>query len=191
MPRFIFLGAPGAGKGTQATVLAESLQIPHISTGDLLRQAVANQTELGKQAKAYMDKGELVPDSLVINLIRDRLNQADSQKGWILDGFPRNTPQAQALEELLEVMEQNYDIVINFDVSVDSLVTRMLERGRKDDNEETIRTRLEVYREETAPLIDYYRSRGALRVFDGNLTVAEISRNVQDLSNSFLKTQKV
>ncbi len=181
MTRLIFLGAPGAGKGTQATALAEAQKIPHISTGDILRQAVADQTSLGIQAKNYMDRGELVPDTLIINLIEERLGQADAQKGWILDGFPRNLDQAQALNQLLQQMKQNYDLVIYFEVPQETLIARMLERGRKDDNKTTVRRRLEVYQEQTVPLIELYRDIDSLQVVDGNADVATVSNSLRQL----------
>ena len=181
MTRLIFLGAPGAGKGTQAKVLAKSHNIPHISTGDILRQAVADRSSLGLLAKSYMDRGELVPDSLIMGLIKDRLGQADAQNGWILDGFPRNLSQAQALNDLLQEMQQNYDQVIYFEVSPDTLITRMLERGRKDDNEATVRRRLEVYQEQTVPLIEFYRDINSLRAIDGNDNVATVANSLEQL----------
>lgn len=181
MTRLIFLGAPGAGKGTQAKVLAESHNIPHISTGDILRQAVADRSPLGLLAKSYMDQGELVPDSLIMGLIKDRLGQADAQNGWILDGFPRNLSQAQALNDLLQEMQQNYDRVIYFEVSPDTLITRMLERGRKDDNEVTVRRRLEVYQEQTVPLIEFYRDINSLRIIDGNDNVATVANSLEQV----------
>lgn len=183
MTRLIFLGAPGAGKGTQAKILADSQGIPHISTGDILRSAVANQTSLGIKAKQYMDAGELVPDSLVIDLIRERLQQEDAQKGWILDGFPRNVPQAGFLEELLQELDQACDKAINLDVPDEVVVDRLLKRGsesgRSDDNEATIRRRLEVYREQTAPLIDFYRQQNKLVAIDGNQNMEGVTAALQ------------
>lgn len=178
--RLIFLGPPGAGKGTQAATLAELRQIPHISTGDILRKAIANQTPLGLQAKSHVDAGELVPDTLVIALMKERLEQPDTKNGWILDGFPRNLSQADALDELLKTIGQNYDQVVNLEVPTEVLVQRMLGRGRKDDNEATIRRRLEVYQEETAPLIDFYQSRQCLKVIDGNCPVANVTQSLQE-----------
>jgi adenylate kinase len=179
MMRLIFLGPPGAGKGTQAALLAERWKIPHISTGEILRQAVADRTVLGVKAQSYMDNGELVPDTLVIALIEERLQQSDTQKGWILDGFPRNVPQANSLAELLHTIAQPCDRALNFEVPTDILVARMLGRGRKDDNEATIRRRLEVYLEQTAPLIDFYRQHGCLTLVDGNRSVEEIEQELQ------------
>lgn len=166
--RVIFLGPPGAGKGTQAVILAQLLHIPHISTGEILRQAVSHQTPLGVKAQSYMDRGELVPDSLMVDLVRDRLGQSDVEKGWILDGFPRTVAQASFLDELLVEISQTCDRAINLEVPDEVLVGRLLGRGRKDDTEEVIRNRLEVYRKQTAPLIDYYQSRHQLVSIDGN-----------------------
>lgn len=168
MTRLIFLGPPGAGKGTQAQVLCKICEVPHISTGDILRAAVKAKTELGQKAEGYMNAGELVPDSLMLGLIRERLAQADTEKGWLLDGFPRNVEQAEFLNELLEEIEQSCEVVINLEVPDEVLVTRLLERGRKDDQEDVIRNRLEVYREQTEPLIDLYRNRQQLLSVDGN-----------------------
>jgi adenylate kinase len=181
MMRLIFLGPPGAGKGTQAALLAERWQIPHISTGEILRQAVADQTPLGIKAQSYMDNGELVPDTLVIALIEERLQQSDTRTGWILDGFPRNVPQANALAELLESIAQPCDRALNFAVPTDLLVARMLGRGRQDDNETIIRRRLEVYLEQTAPVIDFYRQHGCLTIIDGNRSVEDIHRELQSI----------
>ena len=180
MTRLIFLGAPGAGKGTQAAALAELKIIPHVSTGDMLRQAVAEQSPLGIQAKNYMERGELVPDTLIMGLIQERLEQPDAQQGWILDGFPRNLAQARALNELLQEMKQNYDRVIYFDVSPEILVNRMLERGRQDDNEVTVRRRLDVYQEQTVPLIEFYRDIDSLTVINGNADVATVSGSLRE-----------
>jgi adenylate kinase len=165
--RLIFLGPPGAGKGTQAKLLAESLNIPHISTGDILRSAVAQATPLGQKAQGYMEKGELVPDDLLLDLVRDRLNQLDAQNGWILDGFPRNVSQAVFLDNLLQETQQTCDC-INLEVPDQVLIERMLGRGRNDDTPEAIRTRLEIYHNDTAPLIGYYRDRSTLKVVNGD-----------------------
>ncbi len=181
MPRFIFLGAPGAGKGTQAKSLAALCNIPHVSTGDILRSAVANQTALGLEAKAYMDRGDLVPDPLVISLIEDRLSQPDAQNGWILDGFPRNVPQAEFLDELLQTIHQPYNHVVNFEVPDDVLASRMLGRGRADDTEEVIRNRLKVYRDQTAPLIAFYENCNKLAVMNGDKAMEEITEDLKKL----------
>ena len=176
--RLIFLGPPGAGKGTQAQVLSENHQIPHVSTGDILRAAVAQQTPLGKQAKDYMDRGELVPDALILNLIQDRLSYKDISNGWILDGFPRNVNQAAFLEELLVKLDQNADCVLNLEVPDEVLVERLLARKRKDDNEQTIRRRLEVYHQDTVPVINFYQEKETLRTIDGNQSMEEVSESL-------------
>ena len=175
MTRLIFLGPPGAGKGTQAKALAYHWNIPHISTGDILRQAMKEQTPLGIDAQSYVDKGELVPDQLVQDLVQDRLNQSDTKSGWILDGFPRTVNQAVFLEKLLQKLDQHGEQVVNLEVPDDVVVARLLERGRKDDTEEVIRTRLDVYRTETAPLIDYYRDRHQLLMVNGNQSLEEVT----------------
>lgn len=183
MKRLIFLGPPGAGKGTQAVKVAESCQIPHISTGELLREAVAQQTELGKKAKGYMDRGELVPDDLILGMVRDRLSQPDVANGWILDGFPRNVDQASFLDNLLAEIDQDCDSAVNLEVPDEALIQRLLGRGRQDDNEETIRRRLEVYREQTAPVIDYYRDRdpdnNRLVSVNGNLSEDDVTAELK------------
>ena len=184
MKRLIFLGAPGAGKGTQAQIIADAYQIPHISTGDILRQAITAQTPLGQKAKVYMDKGELVPDELILDLIRERLKQPDSSKGWVLDGFPRNLSQADFLEQLLADLNQSSDYALNLEVPDEVLITRMLKRGRKDDNEETIRRRLQVYRDDTAPLIDFYHQRDILKSIDGNQSMEAVTTSLQGVIES-------
>ncbi|MEB3826636.1 adenylate kinase [Phormidium sp. CCY1219] len=182
MTRVIFLGPPGAGKGTQAKRLAQSCQIPHISTGDLLRAAVAEKTELGNQAKAYMDRGELVPDSLLLDMVRVRLTQPDAeQAGWILDGFPRNVTQAEFLDKLLAEINQKSDVVVNLEVPDQALVERLLKRGRQDDTEETIRRRLEVYREQTAPAIAYYQHDDRLVSVNGDRSMDDVSASLQQV----------
>jgi adenylate kinase len=177
--RLIFLGPPGAGKGTQAQALAEAEKIPHISTGDILRSAVSQKTDLGKQAQSYMDQGELVPDQLILEMVRDRLKQHDVETGWILDGFPRTVAQAAFLDQLLQQMHQSCDWVINFDVPDEILVQRLLGRGRKDDTEGVIRHRLEVYRQQTAPLIDFYRERNQLVSVDGDKSIDQVTTELQ------------
>lgn len=154
--RLVLLGPPGAGKGTQAAILSEKLNIPHISTGDLFRANIGEGTPLGVEAKSYMDAGKLVPTDVTARMVEDRLSQDDAANGFLLDGFPRTVEQAEILKDLLAKKDQVLDGVLNFQVSDDVVVERMLARGRADDNEETIRTRMSVYRDETMPLIDYY-----------------------------------
>lgn len=179
--RLIFLGPPGAGKGTQAQVIAELWSIPHISTGEILRAAIKAETDLGNQAKSFVDQGELVPDHLILDLIKERLGKSDVQNGWILDGFPRNVEQARFLDQLLTEISQSCDYAVNFEVPEPELITRMLGRGRKDDNEETISNRLKVYLEQTAPVIDYYRQQGILKSIDGNCEQEQVTIAVQQV----------
>lgn len=185
MTRLIFLGPPGAGKGTQAKILADILKIPHISTGDILRAAKSAGTPLGKKAQDYMDKGELVPDELILDLIKERLGETDTQSGWILDGFPRNVSQATFLDQLLDHLNQVYNHVINLDVPDDTLVKRLLGRARKegraDDTEEVIARRLEVYRNQTAPLIDYYSQNHKLVTLDGDQSLDIVTNTLREI----------
>ena len=176
--QLIFIGAPGAGKGTQAQLLAEQQQLVHISTGDLLREAIAGKTSLGIQAQAHVNAGELVPDILIMAIMRERFGQPDMKQGWILDGFPRTVSQAEALDQLLSIMQQPHPQVIYFEVDAEILVKRMLERGRLDDNEETIKRRLEVYEQQTIPLLDFYQRRRCLKTIDGNQGVTEVTQNL-------------
>jgi adenylate kinase len=207
--RLVFLGAPGAGKGTQAKRLVEKYGIPQISTGDLLRAAVAAGTALGKEAKSYMDRGELVPDSVVLGMVKERLSQDDCKKGFILDGFPRNVAQAEALNKMLAEMNMPLDIALNLDVPFDDLMKRLTGRRtckscgqmynvyyspskiegkcdkcggelfqRDDDKEETIRKRLEVYKAQTEPLIDYYSKKGILKSVSGTGSIDEIFNSI-------------
>jgi len=173
--RLIFLGPPGAGKGTQAKVLADFLQVPHISTGDILRQAITDQTALGVKAQEYMDKGDLVPDQLVQDMVEERLQKSDAQKGWILDGFPRTVSQAVFLGNLLDRIQGDSERVVNLDAPDEIVVSRLLGRGRKDDSEDVIRHRLNVYRRDTAPLIQYYGDRQKLLTVNGNQSQEEVT----------------
>jgi len=177
--RLIFLGPPGAGKGTQAQNLAIDCHIPHISTGEILRTAMKEQTPLGIKAQNYVNSGELVPDDLVQDLVELRLAQSDTQSGWILDGFPRTVTQAAFLGELLQKMQTPMNWVVNLEVPDDIVVARLLERGRKDDSEDVIRRRLEVYREETAPLIDYYSQHHQLVSVNGNQSLESVAGEIK------------
>ncbi|MDA3951547.1 MAG: adenylate kinase [Spirochaeta sp.] len=205
--KLIFLGPPGAGKGTMAVRVADAASIPHISTGDIFRYNIKNQTELGKKVKAILDSGELVPDELTIELVRDRLGQDDAKSGFILDGFPRTVPQADALSEMAPV-----DNVINFTLSDEEVVKRLSGRRvhpgsgrtyhilfsppkvegkddetgddlvqREDDREDAIKNRLRVYREQTEPLIEYYRSRGKLVDLDSSPAPEEVFTSLRKI----------
>ncbi len=178
--RLIFLGPPGAGKGTQAQILSGIYEIPHISTGDILRTAVNYQTPLGDKAKAYMDRGELVPDDLILDLIKDRLLQSDAAKGWILDGFPRNVAQAKFLDSLLTELDLAADRVLYLAVPDEVLISRLLSRQRRDDNEATIRRRLEVYRRDTMPVIDFYQEQKILKTIDGNAPMKTVTSALKE-----------
>ena len=166
------LGPPGAGKGTQAEKLAEKLEIPQISTGELFRHNIDNGTKLGLEAKRYLDAGDLVPSELTNRLVDDRLNDPDTGNGFILDGYPRSVEQAKALHEMLERRGTDIDAVVEFRVAQDELLQRLKARGRADDTEDVILNRMKVYRDETAPLLEYYR--GELRTVDAVGTVDEV-----------------
>jgi len=157
--RIVLVGPPGAGKGTQAQFIASHLSIPKISTGDIFRANVSGGTELGRQAKGYMDRGDLVPDEVTVAMVRERLTHDDAAKGFILDGFPRTRSQAASLGELLAERGEDLDAVVEFQVPEDELVRRLMGRGRDDDTEDVIRRRQQVYRSETAPLLDHYSDR--------------------------------
>jgi adenylate kinase len=182
--RLIFLGPPGAGKGTQAQTLAHNWNIPHISTGEILRQAMRERSSLGIKAKSYVDRGELVPDELVLEMVEERLSQLDSKSGWILDGFPRNVSQAGFLDKLLQTLNQGNARVVNLEVPDEVLIARLLGRGRQDDTESVIRNRLQVYREQTAPLIDFYRARQQLMSVNGNQPLEKVTAELQRVIDS-------
>ena len=177
--RLLFLGPPGAGKGTQAQQLAQGQSLLHLSTGDLLRAEVAAQSPLGQEAAAVMARGELVSDALVLAIVRSRLEGHSG--GWLLDGFPRNLAQAEALEALLNELDQPIELVVLMELDDDLLMQRLLGRGRDDDNAEVIRHRLEVYREQTAPLIAYYRERGLLAAVDAQGSIEAIAARIEAL----------
>lgn len=174
--RLILLGPPGAGKGTQAERLVEAHDLLHLSTGDILRAAVAGETDLGKQAKPYMDAGELVPAELVCGAVAERLNGLPESQGYLLDGFPRNLTQAEALTA--DVGEDAIDCVVHMAVDPEEIVQRLLKRGRADDKEEVIRNRLKVYEAETSPLVEYYSERGLVRSVDGLGTIDEVAERI-------------
>ncbi len=209
--KIIMLGAPGAGKGTQAKKIAAKYGIPHISTGDIFRANIKNGTELGKKAKTYMDQGLLVPDELVVDLVVDRVNQDDCANGYVLDGFPRTIPQAEALTEALEKMGQKVDFAIDVNVPDENIVRRMGGRRacvtcgatyhmvyaptkkegicdtcggelilRDDDKPETVQKRLNVYHDQTQPLIDYYTNQGILRTVDGTVDIDDVFRAITE-----------
>ncbi len=180
--RIIFLGAPGSGKGTQGALLADRLGVPKIATGDVLRAAVSDGTPLGVEAGAFMDRGLLVPDEIILGLIEEVLRSREARDGVIMDGFPRTLAQAEAVERLLADRGSRIDRVLLIDVPEDELVKRMRARaeGRSDDTPETIRKRLAVYEERTAPLIRYYEERGLLTTVVGLGTVREIAARVNE-----------
>ncbi|QOD93881.1 adenylate kinase [Chryseoglobus sp. 28M-23] len=181
--RLLLIGPPGAGKGTQAHALSDALGVPAISTGDIFRDNVRNETELGRQAKAYMDAGDNVPNSLTNDLVRDRLAQDDCAGGFLLDGYPRTTDQVRALDEFLAGQGTSMDAVIELvadpDVVVERLRKRALDQGRADDDESVVRHRLTVYREQTAPLIDVYAQRGLLSQVDGIGEIDQVTGRIR------------
>jgi len=173
--KVVLLGPPGAGKGTQAQHLSARLGVPAISTGDMLREAVAAGSELGKRVEGIMASGALVDDALMAEVVRDRLAKPDARAGFLLDGYPRTSPQAKTLEGILSEAGERLDAVVMVDVPEEELVRRALLRGRADDGEEVIRARQRVYREKTEPLIGYYRERGLLHEIDGHQPVEVVT----------------
>ncbi|ATG54151.1 adenylate kinase [Brachybacterium ginsengisoli] len=182
--RLLIVGPPGAGKGTQAVRIAEELSIPAISTGDIFRANVSGETELGLLAKSYMDKGEYVPDSVTNDMVRSRLAEDDAQGGFLLDGYPRTLDQVDALDGVLSELDTALDAVLLLVVETEEVVGRLVERGRaqgrSDDTEETIRRRLDVYAEQTAPLIDVYEKRGLVRRVDGMASIDEVTAALRE-----------
>jgi len=183
--RLLIMGPPGAGKGTQATQIGETLGIAHISTGDLFRANLSQGTALGLEAQKYMDAGEYVPDSVTNDMVRDRLSQSDAQAGFLLDGYPRTVAQVTELDEMLG--EHVLDRVLVLRADTDEVVARLLNRahqqGRADDTEEVVRRRLEIYEEQTAPLIDLYSSRGILVSVDGIGSIDEVAQRMHSVLN--------
>ena len=182
MTRLLLIGPPGAGKGTQAAKLAEAFKVPAISTGDIFRENVKNETELGQQAKAFMDRGEYVPDSLTNALVRDRLDWDDAKNGFLLDGYPRTADQVQELDRILSDQGDSLDAVVLITADTDEIVRRLLnravEQGRADDTEDVIRRRLEVYADQTAPLIEVYNNRQLVVEVDGLGAVEEVTARI-------------
>lgn len=182
--RLLIVGPPGAGKGTQAARIAESLAIPAISTGDIFRANVGQQTELGVLAKSYMDKGEYVPDSVTNDMVDARLHEADAADGFLLDGYPRTLAQVDALDAMLERLGTSLDAVVLLEVDLEEVVGRLVQRGREqgrsDDTEETIRRRIEVYTEQTSPLIDVYDKRGLVRRVDGMASIDAVTAAIME-----------
>ena len=189
--RIVMLGPPGAGKGTQAELLCSTKSIPHISTGVMLREAVERGNDLGQQVKSYLDKGTLAPDSLMIDLIRERLGQSDCENGFLLDGFPRTVAQAEALDALLESKQTSLDCVIELAVDEAILLSRIekraaetLEKGgviRADDNAEAFKKRLHSYKDLTMPLSDYYKDKGILKTVDGMQSIDQVTASIESI----------
>ena len=187
--RLILLGPPGAGKGTQAKILVETYGIPQLATGDILRSAIAAKTPMGLAAKEIMDRGDLVPDDVVNGIISERLDADDCKPGFVLDGFPRTIPQAEALDGMLEEKGMKLDAVVEITADPDVLVERIVNRAREnaassgarpDDNVEVVRNRLNVYRELTEPLVGYYRSKGLVKTVDGMLSIDEVTASIRN-----------
>ena len=210
--KIIMLGAPGAGKGTQAKTIADKYKVPHVSTGDIFRANIKNGTELGKEAKQYMDKGLLVPDELTVKILLDRVAQADCENGYVLDGFPRTIPQAEVLDKALTELGDKIDYAIDVNVPDENIIKRMSGRRaclacgatyhiehippkkegvcdrcgealvlRDDDKEETVKNRLNVYHEQTQPLIEYYTGKGILKEVDGTVPMDQVFEAITDI----------
>jgi len=186
--RFLLIGPPGAGKGTQAERLAKAFNIPAVSTGDIFRMNVKNETELGKLAKSFMDRGEYVPDSVTNDLVRDRLSHQDAAGGFLLDGYPRTADQVSELDSILEAAGTKLDAVVQLTADTEEIVRRLLnraiEQGRTDDTEDVIRRRLEIYANETAPLTSVYASRGLVVLVDGLGAIDEVTDRILEALNA-------
>lgn len=210
--KIVMLGAPGAGKGTQAKMIADKYSIPHISTGDIFRANIKNGTDLGKEAKTYMDKGELVPDELTVRILLDRVAQDDCKNGYVLDGFPRTIPQAEVLDSELTKLNEKIDYAVNVEVPDENIIKRMSGRRaclscgatyhiehvppktegicdkcgselvlRDDDKEETVKNRLNVYHQQTQPLIDFYNNKNVLKNVDGTVDMKDVFKAITDI----------
>lgn len=179
--RIVFIGPPGAGKGTQAALVVQRYGIAHLSTGDMLRAARDAQTPLGKLADQYMSTGQLVPDEIILQIVRQRLEADDCQQGYLLDGFPRTLAQAEALDQILAQQGTPLEVVLELRVPEEELFRRLSSRGRADDKPEVIRQRLVAYRQQTEPLLDYYQRQGLLKTIDGLGTVEEIFQRIQQV----------
>ncbi|MCS6999403.1 MAG: adenylate kinase [Bacteroidota bacterium] len=177
----VLFGPPGAGKGTQAALLKERLGLAHFSTGEEFRRHIANNTVLGQQIRGIVESGALVPDEIVLAVVRAALEAEDYRRGCIFDGFPRTLQQAHALDELLAQLGRTVDAVVTIEVPEDELVRRMLSRGRSDDTEAVIRERLRVYREQTAPVLEYYARQGKLHTVDGNAPIEDVYSSLAEL----------
>lgn len=178
--RIILFGPPGAGKGTQAKLIQEKYEIPQLSTGDMFRSAIKNETPLGKKVKGILDAGQLVPDSTVVELVEEALSDSKYAGGYILDGFPRTLPQARAFDELLDKAGKKLNAFLSLEVPDEELIERILSRaeGRSDDTPEKVKVRLEVYNDETAPVANYYKQKGAFHGIDGTGSIEEIFERI-------------
>ena len=182
MLNIVIFGAPGSGKGTQSELIIKEYGLDHISTGDVLRSEMKNETELGKIAKDYIEKGQLVPDELIVDMLAKVLDSKVNSKGVIFDGFPRTIPQAKALKEMLNKRGTDVSVMLNLQVEEEELISRLLERGkvsgRSDDNLETIKSRLDVYHKQTQPLIDFYTKKGVLKTVDGTVDMQDVFKAI-------------
>ena len=194
MLNIVIFGAPGCGKGTQSELIIEKYQLYHISTGNVLRTEMEKQTELGKLAQEYVQRGNLVPDDLIIKMLADILNSNPDEKGFIFDGFPRTMAQGEALDQLLRNTDKSITAVLNLDVEEEMLIDRLVKRGeiqgRSDDTPETIRKRLEVYKAQTKPLIAYYKKQGKLFTVKGNKPVEDVFENIKEILDRLIYQNK-